>query len=206
MPNWESHDELLTLFMTCCVFDRFELSLKSRNRKRLYKVLQQEREKSYLPQLFVKVSGDIKHMEAKRLYIKSNQFKFTDKKETYEGCKSLIFEIYRDNGENLGICSAITYAENEQEIYVLNWAISCRYFEIGLEEYILIYISTLSGKRPIRFTFKNTGFNGKTITLIEKYKSGFVEIDKEGYVCFIPNSQLINNIQSNTKLKGYYNE
>lgn len=206
VPNWESHDELLTLFMTCCVFDRFELSLKSRNRKRLYKVLQQEREKSYLPQLFVKVSGDIKHMEAKRLYIKSNQFKFTDKKETYEGCKSLIFEIYRDNGENLGICSAITYAENEQEIYVLDWAISCRYFEIGLEEYILIYISTLSGKRPIRFTFKNTGFNGKTITLIEKYKSGFVEINKEGYVCFIPNSQLMNNIQSNTKLKGYYNE
>ena len=55
VPDWENHDELLTLLMTCCVFDRFELSLKSRNRKRLYEVLQQEREKSYLPQLFVRL-------------------------------------------------------------------------------------------------------------------------------------------------------
>lgn len=45
VPDWDNHDELITLLVTCCVFDRFELSLKSRNRKRLYAVLQQEREK-----------------------------------------------------------------------------------------------------------------------------------------------------------------
>lgn len=179
VPDWENHDELLVLLMTCCVFDRFELSLKSRNRKRLYEVLRQEREKGYLPQLFVKVSDDMNHMEAVRLYAKSNQFKFTVKKEIYEECRSLVFEIYRDNGENLGICSAVTYTENEQEVHVLNWAISCRYFEIGLEEFILMYISTLSGNRSIKFTFNNTGVNGKVVELIEKYKSDFIKNDTD---------------------------
>ncbi len=205
VPKWESHDELITLLMTCCVFDRFELSLKSRNRKRLYKVLQQEREKSYLPQLFVKTSDDINHREALRLYAKSNQFKFAEKKETYEGCKSLVFEIYRDNGESLGICSAITYTESEQDIHVLNWAISCRYFEIGLEEYILMYIYTLSGRRSITFAFNDTGFNGKAIALIEKYKNIFIRINKEKIYAFIPNIQSIRDMQLNTNLKKYCN-
>ncbi len=206
VPDWENHDELLTLLMTCCVFDRFELSLKSRNRKRFYEVLRQEREKSYLPQLFVKVSNDINHVEAVRLYAKSNQFKFTVKKETYEGCKSLVFEIYRDNGENLGICSALTYTENEQEINILNWAISCRYFEIGLEEFILMYISTLSGRRLIKIAFNDTGFNGKVVELIEKYKSDFRKNDTDEYIYFTPNIQFINNMQFNTNLKEYCNE
>ena len=133
VPDWDNHDELLTLLLTCGAFDRFELSLKSRNRKRLYAVLQQEREKSYLPRLLVKVSDDINHVEAMRLYAKSNQFKFSEKKEYYEKSRSLIFEIYRGNGENLGVCSAVTYAENKQNIHVLNWAISCRYvlFQTG---------------------------------------------------------------------------
>lgn len=206
VPDWETHDELLTLLMTCCIFDRFELSLKSRNRKQLFEIIRQEREKSYLPQLFVMVSEDINHMEAVRLYAKSNQFKFAAKKGSYEGCKSLVFEIYRDNGENLGICSAITYTENEQEVHVLNWAISCRYFEIGLEEFILIYISALSGRRPTKFTFNDTGFNGKAVELIEKYKSDFTKNNKDETIYFTQNIQSINDIQHNTNLREYRNE
>lgn len=206
VPDWDNHDELMTLFVTCCIFDRFELSLKSRNRKRLYEVLQQEREKCHLPQLFVKISHDINHIEAIRLYTKSNQFRFAEKKETYEDCKSLVFEIYRDNGENLGICSAITYTENEQEVHVLNWAISCRYFEIGLEEFILIYISALSGRRPTKFTFNDTGFNGKAVELIEKYKSDFTKNNKDETIYFTQNIQSINDIQHNTNLREYRNE
>lgn len=206
VPDWETHDELLTLLMTCCVFDRFELSLKSRNRKRLFEVLRREREKSYLPQLFVKVSDDTDHMEAVRLYAKSNQFKFAEKKEAYEGCKSLVFEIFRDNGENLGICSAVTYTENEREVHILNWAISCRYFEIGLEEYILMYIHTLSERRSVKFTFNDTGYNGKAVELIEKYKGDFIKGDTDENIYFIPNIQSISDIQHNTNLKEYCNE
>ena len=204
VPDWDSHDELLTLLLTCGVFDRFELSLKSRNRKRLYAILQQEREKSYLPQLFVNVSGDINHVEAMRLYAKSNQFKFAENKDFYEGSKSLVFEIYRENGENLGICSALTYIENEQNIHVLNWAISCRYFEIGLEEYILMYIFTLANKRTITFAFTDTSFNDKVIELIKKYENSFIR--KDGNICFILNNQLLNDMQLNTNIKEYCNE
>lgn len=205
VPDWDNHDELLTLLLTCGAFDRFELSLKSKNRKRLYAVLQQEREKSYLPQLLVKVSDDINHAEAMRLYAKSNQFKFSEKKEHYEKSRSLIFEIYRDNGENLGVCSAVTYAENKQNIHVLNWAISCRYFEIGLEEYILMYIFALANNRTITFAFDNTGLNGKAVELIEKYNF-FIENKKDGNICFVPNRQSINDMQLNTNLKEYCNE
>lgn len=206
VPDWKSHDELLTLLMACCIFDRTELSLKSRNRKRLYEVLQLEREKSYLPQLFVKVRDDISHAEAIRLYAKSNQFKFAEKKDTYKGCKSLLFEIYRDNGENLGICSAITYIEDERNIHVFNWAISCRYFEIGLEEYILMYISTLWDKRRITFTFDNTGFNGKTIELMEKYKKIFIKDNNDKNIYFIPDFLSLSDMMFNTNLKRYCNE
>lgn len=205
VPDWENHDELLTLLMTCCVFDRFELSLKARSRKRLYAVLQQEREKNYLPQLFVKESEDVNHSEAMRFYAKSNQFRFAEKTKFCKGCKSLIFEIYRDNDENLGICSVVTYMENEQEVHVINWAISCRYFEIGLEEYILMYISDLSENRQIRFTFNDTGFNRKAVEMIEKYKRLLIRNNAEGYIYVIPNRQLISNIQLNTNLKKYCN-
>lgn len=206
VPDWDNHDELLTLLLTCGAFDRFELSLKSRNRKRLYAILQQEREKSYLPQLLVKVSDDINHIEAMRLYTKSNQFKFSEKKEYSEKSQSLIFEIHRGNGENLGVCSAVTYAEDKQNIHVLNWAISCRYFEIGLEEYILMYIFALANNRTITFAFDDTGFNEKAIELIEKYKDIFIENDKDGNICFVPNRQSINDMQLNTNLKEYCNE
>ena len=206
VPDWKCHDELLTMLITCCVFDRFELSLKSRNRKRIYEVLQRERDKNYLPQLFIKVCNDINHINANHLYAKSNQFKFTDKKGTYEGCKSLIFEIYRDNGENLGICSAITYIEDGNDIHIVNCAISCRYFEIGLEEYLLMYIFVLSGGRPVVFTFNDTGFNGKTIELINKYKSCFMKINKTATVLFAPDYQSINAMKLNTNLKDYSNE
>ena len=204
VPDWNCHDELLTLLLTCGVFDRFELSLKYRNRRRLYAVLQQEREKSSLPQLFVNVRDDMEHVEAMRLYVKSNQFKLAEKEKSYEGCKSLVFEIYRDNGENLGVCSAVTFTEDEQNVHVLNWAISCRYFEIGLEEYILMYILALANKRTITFAFTGTGFNGKVIELIERYKNNFIR--KNGNICFIPNDQLLDEMLLNTNLKEYCNE
>ena len=138
--------------------------------------------------------------------MKSNQFRFAEKREINQDCKSLIFEIYRDNGENLGICSAMTYTENVHEVHILNWAISCRYFEIGLEEYILMYILTLSNGRSIKLTFNNTGFNGKSVALIEKYKNGFVKTDDGENLFFTPNKCLIDNMHSNTKLRQYCNE
>lgn len=204
VPDWSNHNELITLIVTCCIFDRSELSLKSKNRKRLYEVLLHERKRNDLPKLFIKTSNDINHTEVTSLYAKSNQFKFTEKKVAYEDYKSLVFELYRNNGENLGVCSAVSYTENEQGIHILNWAISCRYFEIGLEEYILMHIFNLSERRPIMFSFSKTKFNERSISLIKKYSSGFIE--KDEYLLFVPNDQLLNAISLNTNLKQYPNE
>ena len=69
-----------------------------------------------------------------------------------------------------------------------------------------MYIFVLSGGRPIPFAFNDTGFNGKTIELMGKYKSSFVKRDKDETVLFVPNSQSINDMQLNTNLKKYCNE
>ncbi len=169
VPDWDSHDELLTLLLTCGVFDRFELSLKSRNRKRLYAVLQQEREKSYLPQLLVKVCDDVNHVQAKKLYARSNQFKLVSEQIDFSNAKSIFFEIYRSNGENLGICSAITYYIDGSTCSILNWAISCRYFEIGLEEFIILYLLNNFPKMNFQFACQFNKENIKAQNFIEKY-------------------------------------
>ena len=170
VPDWDNHDELLTLLLTCGIFDRFELSLKSRSRKRLYAVLQQEREKSYLPQLFVKVSDDINQIQARKLYAKSNQFKLVSESIDFSNTKSLFFEMYRSNGDNLGICSAITYSDiNGSICSILNWAVSCRYFEIGLEEFIILYLLNSFPKKCFQFACQFNNENTKIQEFINKY-------------------------------------
>lgn len=170
VPDWNNHDELLTLLLTCGAFDRFELSLKSRSRKRLYAVLQQEREKSYLPQLLIKVSDDINQIQARKLYAKSNQFKLVSEPIDFSNTKSLFFEIYRSNGDNLGICSAITYSDIDGSICsILNWAVSCRYFEIGLEEFIILYLLNSFPRKCFQFACQFNNENTKIQEFINKY-------------------------------------
>ena len=67
-------------------------------------------------------------------------------------------------------------------------------------------IRDLANNRTITFAFDDTGFNGKAIELIEKYKDIFIENDKNGNICFVPNRQSINDMQLNTNLKEYCNE
>lgn len=169
VPDWENHDGLLTLLETCCIFDRFELSLKSRSRKRLYAVLQQEREKSYLPQLFVKANDDINHVQARKLYAKSNQFKLISEQVNFSNTKSIYFELLRSNGENLGICSTITYSIDGSICSILNWAISCRYFGIGLEEFIILYLKNYLPKMSFQFACQFHKDNRKIQSFIDKY-------------------------------------
>lgn len=202
VPNWKNHDELLTIIEACCIFDRIELSKRSRNRKHLMNILQQERKKNNLPQLYVTIHDDVYHDEAHRLYAKSNQFKFSDKNTISSCCKSIVFEIFRDSGESLGICSAITYSQNAQELHISNWAISCRYFEIGLEEFILLYLHKLSKGKRITFNFIETAFNKKVVNLIEKYKNMFLKDSLNNKLNFIPDLLSLKNLQVNTNLEG----
>lgn len=201
VPDWNSHEELMTALMVCCIFDRFELSLNARRRKRQFSIIQQERINNALPKLYIGVRVDTEHRDAKRLYAKSNQFKtnFNSIPQSSEE-KSLIFEIYRDNGEYLGICGALTYTETANSVEVVEWAISCRYFEIGLEEYILLYIGQMANFKNVRLRFMRNDTNIKAQELIDKYID-YYDSSKGQIIGLKYNHQFINVLQSNTNLK-----
>lgn len=171
VPEWSSHDELMTILTAVCCFDRNTLSINAQKRRSQFKVLQTARMQNSLPQLFIKVNhDDANHTQAKELYNKSNQFKLISELIDFEHTKSLFFEIYRSNGENLGICSTLTYTILDNSACgILNWAISCRYFEIGLEEFIILYLLESMGFKEVHFACQDNTKNLKAHTFIEKY-------------------------------------
>lgn len=170
VPDWNNHKELVTQLITGCIFERVELSLNSQSRKKQYKILQAERKQNSLPELLIKVNDDNEHIQAKKLYSKSNQFKLVSEQIDYSNTKSLYFEVYRQNGENLGVCSAITYSvPNISKCGILNWAISCRYFEIGLEEFIILYLLENITNKEVYFACQFNNENKKAQEFIDKY-------------------------------------
>lgn len=201
VPYWDSHIELITLIIACCLFDRFELSINAQLRKEQLRIIKEEVKKNTLPKLNIKVLEDIEHKESKKLYAKSNQYKFIAHNIDYNEAKSLFFEIYRLNGTSLGICSALTYIENDSQIHILNWAISCRYFQIGLEEFIILYLSKLAEHRSVIFDFTDTGHNGKAIEFVNKNFMLFTACDDTNIKHLTLNTKSIDIIAERTNLE-----
>lgn len=170
VPDWKNHNELVSQLITGCIFERVELSLNSRNRRKQYKILQAERKQNSLPELLIKVNDDFEHIQAKELYSKSNQFKLVSEQIDYSDTKSLYFEVYRSNGESIGVCSAITYSLlNNSKCVILNWAISCRYFEVGLEELIILFLIEKMTNKEVYFACQYNEENKKVQEFINKY-------------------------------------
>lgn len=170
VPDWKNHNEIVTQLITGCIFERAELSLSSQSRRKQFKILQAERKQNSLPELFIKVNDDNEHIQAKELYSKSNQFKLVSEQIDFSNTKSLYFEIYRQNGENLGVCSVITYyLLNNSKCVIINWAISCRYFEVGLEEFIIQYLLENITNKEMYFACDYNNENKKVQEFIAKY-------------------------------------
>ena len=170
VPEWVNHNELVTQLIAGCIFERGELSLNSQNRRKQYKIIQTERAQTSLPELFIKAIKDNDHIESCNLYSKSNQFKISTIDENFdETAKSIYFEIYRKNGENLGICSTITYSLTDESITLINWAISCRYFQIGIEEFVLLYLQKLTNRKNIYINYQELEDNVKVKEMLQKY-------------------------------------
>ncbi|MDR0603256.1 MAG: HAD-IIIC family phosphatase [Bacteroidales bacterium] len=203
VPEWKNHNELVTQLITGCIFERVELSLNSQNRRKQYKIIQTERCQNLLPTLNVKVINDDKHTESIKLYSKSNQFKFSQNDDKFDDdAKSLYFEIYRENGESLGICSAITYTLSDDTFLIHNWAISCRFFEIGLEEFILMYIQQIANSNSIIFiNYQHSEYNQKVNELLAKYSDAFKNEDKNDTIRIVFTKEIADNINKNTNLK-----
>ena len=201
VPEWTNHNELVTQLIAGCIFERVELSLNSQNRRKQYKIIQTERTQNSLPKLSVKVINEDKHNESIKLYSKSNQFKFSRNDDKFEDdAKSLYFEICRENGENLGICSAITYTKSYDTFHIHNWAISCRYFEIGLEEFILRYIQNIAKASKIFINFQRSEYNQKVRELLAKYSDAFKNNDKNDKIEIIISKEIADKMNNNTNL------
>jgi len=201
VPEWTNHNELVTQLIAGCIFERVEFSLNSQNRRKQYKIIQTERTQNSLPKLSVKVINEDKHTESIKLYSKSNQFKFSRNDDMFEDdAKSLYFEICRENGENLGICSAITYTKSYDTFHIHNWAISCRYFEIGLEEFILRYIQNIAKASKIFINFQRSEYNLKVRELLAKYSDAFKNNDKNDKIEIIISKEIADKMNNNTNL------
>ena len=199
VPEWSNIEDVKTQLIVGCIFERNELSISSQERRLQYEIIQAERMKNDLPRLLVKMSIDDRHNEAKRLYSKSNQFKFSQQSSDFDdNAKSLYFEIYRENGSLLGICSALTYRVLNNTIHILNWAISCRYFEIGLEELILSIIANEHKGYKFVVNFVKSEYNNKVEELLDKYPEIFRQKDKN--IEMVLSVETIEKLHQNTNL------
>jgi len=200
IPEWSNHDDLITQLIAGCIFDRPGLSENARRRKKQFQIIQAERAQNQLPNLFISINEDDNHIQARSLYAKSNQFKFSSYRNFEQEAKSIFFEIYRENGDSIGICSTLTYTITEDTIIVHNWAISCRYFEIGLEEFIMLHLIQMAGERNIIFSYQKTSLNQKAQEMLEKYSSLFTNEENETIV-LTPHDDDEKLLRSNTNLK-----
>jgi FkbH-like protein len=173
VPEWSSHNELSTQLMVGCLFERAELSLSSQSRRRERKIIRAARSQNSLPELYIRALNDGDHIEARALYAKSNQFKASGNNDNFDAnAESLYFEIYRANGENLGICSALTYTNSGGDVLVINWAISCRYFQIGVEEFVLLRLSEIAKGGRALINYQESEHNHKVKEVLERYCIG----------------------------------
>lgn len=201
VPEWGNHNELVIKLIAGSIFERSELSINSQNRRKQYKIIQTERIQNSLPKLNVKVLNDDKHTQSIKLYSKSNQFKFSLKDNNFnDDTKSMYFEIIRENGENLGICSAITFSHTVDTFHIHNWAMSCRYFELGLEEFILLFIQKMANSNKILIDFQRTEYNQKVSELLAKYSNAFKVNNNGDSINIIFTKAISDTFNKNTNL------
>jgi len=202
IPEWDNHHDLVTQLIAGCIFDRPSLSENDKKRKKHFQIMETARTQNNLSDFFITINEDKNHVNARSLYAKSNQFKFSSYRNFESNAKSLIFEIYRKNGDNIGICSTLTYTITEDAIIVHNWAISCKYFEIGLEEFILLYLISMANSKDIIFTYEKTSKNQKTQEMLKKYSYIFTEVENGTIVLRdIGNNEEVLKKNTNLKIK-----
>ena len=202
VPEWDSHLDLISTLLSSCCFERDELSYKSQQRRKQYRVILSERSKNTRPLLPIRVNEDAHHNHAIELYLKSNQFNFSQQNRGFiEGARSFYFELYRDTVESLGVCSAITFVNTHDSLRILNWAMSCRFFEIGVEEFILLFIKSEAGTRRVFIEYKDSGLNQKVSELLNHYPDIFVITQDHSKLEIVFTPQVVEILHEQTNLR-----
>ena len=102
----------------------------------------------------------------------------------------------------MGIAASISYINTYDTFHILNWAISCRFFEIGLEEFILNYLQETAMKKKISIKYRQTEDNQKVSELIAKYSDTFNNRDDSDIFEIIFTKDTLVNINDNTNLRA----
>ena len=171
VPGWHTHQELQATLSAACVFNRDRLRLRDKVRRQNAEFLQVARRKNNLPHLGIKVV-QIPHCEAVDLYHRTNQFRCSSLNDGFPSdAISLAYSLLIRS--DLEMCSVVTYVDNTNSVSVLNWAISCRYFAIGLEEFILLDLQKRFVNKNISFCYEESEDNAKVRELINNYESCF---------------------------------
>ena len=169
-------------------------------------MIQVLRSNNHLPVLYVKAIRDTNHVITEKLYKKTNQFNMSQQNSLFaKGTISVYFEMYRPTGESLGVCSAISYIIDDNMIVVDNWAISCRFFEIGLENFILMYLLEKADGKRIMFKYSKNEYNGKSTFMVvsnEEFKS----VSENAYIEYSYTQSTRDKLRLGTNLKIKYEE
>ena len=88
---------------------------------------------------------------------------------------------------------------------IINWALSCRYFEIGVEEFILNFIHSIANKNKVFFNYANSGNNQKVSELVLKYSDAFITTNKNNMIEIIFTKNILEQIATNTKVTEFEN-
>lgn len=174
IPEWNSIDEIYLLLETAAIFERPSISKNSQNRRKQYRVIQAEKQRSFLPQLYCRAFDDESHTNAIELYGKSNQFNWSQfNRDFADDIQSVYYSIYTPDNNDLGICSSFSYRNSGDIVEIQNWAISCRFFEIGLEECLLLHMIEIFKCNKLKFRYNDSEKNGRVKNLILKYPNIF---------------------------------
>lgn len=171
IPSWHTHQELQVTLSVACVFYRNKLCLRDKERRKRAEYLQVVRQKNNLPPLGIRVT-QIPHLSAVDLYHRTNQFRCSSHNDEFPS-KAISLAYSLSIRDNLEMCSAVTYVDDDDSVSVLNWAISCRYFAIGLEEFILLDLQERFVNKRISFCYEEAEDNAKVRELINNYESCF---------------------------------
>lgn len=201
VPEWTNHFDLVSLLIAGCLFERKEISIKAQARKKQYRLIQAERVNNALPALPVRVFVDEDHSHAIDLYLKSNQFNFSQINESFDlETRSLYYNIYRRNGEDLGVCAAVSYIKTEEDFLVLNWAISCRFFGIGLEEAILLHLHSIAGSRRMSVLYNDNELNRMVSDFLSRYPQVFIKEESSREINIIITQEIETSLNCRTAL------
>ncbi len=201
VPEWTNHFDLVSLLIAGCLFERKEISAKAQERKTQYRLIQTERANNALPALPVRVFEDDNHSHAIDLYLKSNQFNFSQINESFDlKTRSLYYNIYRRNGDDLGVCAAVSYIKTEKDFLVLNWAISCRFFGIGLEEAILLHLHNIAGSRRMSVLYNDNELNRMVSDFLSRYPQVFVKEESSREINIIITQEIETSLNCRTAL------